>query len=107
FAISGAGKAGARLPHSKALRILRVEGVIYRMVAQAAVLFVFGQVSDADLRKIGSFALVNLFYGKIFLLDVVGAILHVFAVVGRGGNYRASFVDTHAKLARGRLVVGD
>lgn len=50
-------------------------------------------------------ALVDLLEREIFVLDVVDAGLHVFAVVDRGGDYGTSLLHSDTELAGGRLVV--
>lgn len=85
--------------------ILGEERIVDGMVAKAAVFFVGSEIADADARQILCIALINLLERQIFVLDIIGAGLHVFAVVLRGGDHGTSRADADAELARGGFVI--
>lgn len=89
------------------LRVLGEEGIVAGVVAQAAIFFVFVKIADADFGEVGGGTLVDLLEGKIFVFDIVGAGLHVFAVVNGGGNDGTSLLNTNAKLFCGGFVIGN
>jgi len=83
------------------------KGVGDRVVAEAAVFFVFGEVTDADLGEVLGVALIDLLEREVFFLDVVYAGLHVLAVVNGGGDDRTSLARADTKLTGGGFVVGN
>src|SRR3974390_1277054 len=87
--------------------VLGEERVGDGVVAQAAVFLVFGKIANTDLGEVARVALVDLLEGQIFLLHVVRAGLHVFAVVDRSSDDRTPLLHTKAELPGGRLVVRD
>lgn len=89
------------------LGILGEKGVGDGMEADGAVLFVFGEIANADASEVGGVTLVDLLKRKILFLNIVGTGLHVLAVLDGRGHHGTSLLDADTKLAGGRFVVGD
>ena len=86
------------MPHKKLPR---------RVVGEAAVYFIGGEVAKAKDGRVGRIALVDLLEREIFGLDNIFAGFHGFAVIGIEDHYAAVFPDAEAELFGGGFVVGE
>src|SRR5437660_9724994 len=62
-------------------------------------------VTDAQLRQVDRIALINLLQRKVRVIYFVLPRRHVFRIIRRGSDDRASLPNPHAKFLRGRLIV--
>src|SRR4029077_10856116 len=76
-----------------------------RLVAQAAIFLARGQVANAESRQVLFVALKNLHHRQVLILNLVLSGLHIFRVIVRGGDDRASLPHADAKLRGSRLVI--